>query len=226
MFIRGVMQGIAPQLSHRPGRQGRPPAEGSEALNRHILATATRLFIEHGYAATSVEHIAEQAGTGKNTIYRRHATKEKLFEAVVTSLCAPLVEAANRFEKDLSNPLLALKESCRTLLTFVLLPESVAVYRLLTAEARRFPDLVNRVQGKAIEPYVASIRRLLDAARQNRQIRADCDVENTERAIMGLITGWAIDQAMLGLEAFRSDKDREAFFESAWRMFLSGVRPG
>jgi len=218
------MKGIQ-SVQHRSGRQGRPCAEGSEALDRHILATATRLFIEHGYAATSVEHIAEQAGTGKNSIYRRHATKEKLFEAVVTDLCAPLVEAATRFERDLSNPLAALKESCRTLLTFVLVPESVAVYRLLTAEARRFPDLVKRIQGKAIEPYVASIRRLLEAARQNRQLRPECDVENTERAIMGLITGWPIDQAMLGLDAFRSDKDRETFFETAWRIFLSGVTP-
>jgi AcrR family transcriptional regulator len=216
------MNGIQ-SVPHRSGRQGRPCAEGSEALDRHILATATRLFIEHGYSATSVEHIAEQAGTGKNSIYRRHTTKEKLFEAVVTNLCHPLVEAATRFEKDLSNPLAALKESCRTLLTFVLLPESIAVYRLLTAEARRFPDLVERIQRKATEPYVASIRRLLETARQNRQIRPDCDVENTERAIMGLITGWAIDQAMLGLDGFRAEKDRETFFENAWRLFLSGV---
>ncbi|EPY00691.1 TetR family transcriptional regulator [Magnetospirillum fulvum MGU-K5] len=212
-------------VPYRSGRQGRPCAGGSEALDRHILATATRLFIEHGYSATSVEHIAEQAGTGKNSIYRRHTTKEKLFEAVVTNLCTPLVEAASRFEKDLSNPLAALKESCRTLLTFVLMPESVAVYRLMTAEARRFPDLVERVQRKATEPYVASIRRLLETARQNRQIRPDCDVENTERAIMGLITGWAVDQAMLGLEGLRAEKERETFFENAWRIFISGVSP-
>ncbi|MFD2232284.1 TetR/AcrR family transcriptional regulator [Phaeospirillum tilakii] len=213
-------------MAYPCGRQGRPSAEGSQALDRRILAAATRLFIANGYAATSLEQIAEQAGTGKNSIYRRHPNKEKLFEAVVAGLCAPLVEAASRFEKDISNPLQALKESCRSLLQFVVLPESVAVYRLLAAEASRFPELVNRVQFRAIQPYLATIRRLLEAARHNRQIRADCDVEHTERAVMGLITGWAIDQAMMGIAPFHGDQDREAFFEAAWRLLIGGLGRG
>nr|WP_242621770.1 TetR family transcriptional regulator [Komagataeibacter xylinus] len=43
----------------------------SEELDALILKTATRLFGEQGYAATSVEQIAAVAKVGKQTIYRR-----------------------------------------------------------------------------------------------------------------------------------------------------------
>ncbi|MGY2490069.1 TetR/AcrR family transcriptional regulator [Cupriavidus sp. CP313] len=43
---------------------------------------ATRLFIEHGFGATSVEAIAA-AGISKKTYYTRFAGKAEVFEAAV-----------------------------------------------------------------------------------------------------------------------------------------------
>ncbi|MCJ8355797.1 helix-turn-helix domain-containing protein, partial [Novacetimonas hansenii] len=54
---------------------GRPDSRMSEELDALILKTATRLFGEQGYAATSVEQIAAVAKVGKQTIYRRHPSK-------------------------------------------------------------------------------------------------------------------------------------------------------
>jgi AcrR family transcriptional regulator len=48
-----------------------------------VLACATRLFGENGYTATSLEHIAAEAGTTIRPIYHYFGNKQTLFEAVV-----------------------------------------------------------------------------------------------------------------------------------------------
>ncbi|HWB21871.1 MAG TPA: TetR/AcrR family transcriptional regulator [Gaiellaceae bacterium] len=54
---------------------GRPR---SERAQQAILRAATELFLERGLAGTSVDEIAERAGVGKATIYRRWPSKELL----------------------------------------------------------------------------------------------------------------------------------------------------
>ncbi|MDN3558132.1 TetR/AcrR family transcriptional regulator [Halomonas maura] len=48
-----------------------------------ILATATRLFGEHGYHAVGVDRIRDEAGVSKMTLYHHFPGKEALVEAVL-----------------------------------------------------------------------------------------------------------------------------------------------
>ncbi len=48
-----------------------------------ILQTARRLFAEHGYAATSVNDIAEEAGVAVQTIYTRLGSKRGIVMALL-----------------------------------------------------------------------------------------------------------------------------------------------
>lgn len=50
---------------------------------RDILQTARRLFAERGYAATSVNDIAEQAGVALQTIYSRLGSKRGIVMALI-----------------------------------------------------------------------------------------------------------------------------------------------
>lgn len=52
---------------------------------------AASLFVEHGYAGTSVDQIARKAAASKQTLYRRYPSKEELFKAVITNLSASLL---------------------------------------------------------------------------------------------------------------------------------------
>jgi AcrR family transcriptional regulator len=56
-------------------RSGRPTGMAGEAQDPHSLTTVSRLFIESGYAGTSIEQIADDAGAGKPPIYRRYASR-------------------------------------------------------------------------------------------------------------------------------------------------------
>src|SRR6478672_2590011 len=53
-------------------------AESKERTRQRLLAEAQRLFRERGYAATSLEQIAEAAEVTKGAIYGHFASKEDL----------------------------------------------------------------------------------------------------------------------------------------------------
>ena len=53
-----------------------------------ILAAAHRLFLERGYAGTTLAAIAQAAGVVVETIYRAYGSKAELFKAVVRAAVA------------------------------------------------------------------------------------------------------------------------------------------
>src|SRR5258708_35331953 len=72
--------GAADDPEATPRRPGRRRSEGSRDA---ILTAATELLVEQGYAAVSIEKIAQRAGTGKQTIYRWWPSKgDVLLEAL------------------------------------------------------------------------------------------------------------------------------------------------
>lgn len=64
----------------------RTQAERRAHTRASVLASATRLFGAHGYAATSVEQIAADAGTTIRPVYHYFGNKQALFEAVTHAL--------------------------------------------------------------------------------------------------------------------------------------------
>jgi AcrR family transcriptional regulator len=57
-------------------------AEQQQHTREEVVAAADRLFVEHGFHATSVDQIAQAAGYTKGAVYSNFAAKEDLFFAV------------------------------------------------------------------------------------------------------------------------------------------------
>ena len=55
----------------------------SERSRKHILDAALKLFSHHGYGATSVNDIAEEAGLSKGNLYHHFPDKETIFRALL-----------------------------------------------------------------------------------------------------------------------------------------------
>ncbi|ART82139.1 TetR family transcriptional regulator [Oceanisphaera profunda] len=62
-----------------------------------IIRAASRVFAEHGYAATKTAVIAELAQLPKPNIYYYFGSKEKLYRAVLESVVEPLLAASAPF---------------------------------------------------------------------------------------------------------------------------------
>jgi len=64
-------------------------AESKERTRQRLLAEAQRLFRERGYAATSLEQIAEAAEVTKGAIYGHFTSKEDLMLSALEAAPAP-----------------------------------------------------------------------------------------------------------------------------------------
>jgi len=73
-------------------RRGRPVDQAKLA---DILSVATRVFLERGYSAASMDLIARRAGVSKITIYAHFSNKAALFAAIIDSLAGRLTKAIN-----------------------------------------------------------------------------------------------------------------------------------
>src|SRR5258708_28149034 len=79
-------------------------AERRAATTEAILKAGRRLFGEQGFAATTMDDIAEAARVAKGAVYHHFATKEAVFEAVFDQVSHDLVleiDRAARTERDI-----------------------------------------------------------------------------------------------------------------------------
>jgi len=203
-------------------RIGRPDQQASEELVRHIVATAATLFVEQGYAATSLEQIAAAAGSGKQTLYRRFGSKQDLFAAVIVEKSRELVALAAEVEIAQPDPVAALKATCRLIFDFVLQPESISLQRVMVGELSRFPELAEMVLEDCKRPFEDLLERLVEAAARSGRIKVD-DVKRTHQLMISLFTGWPSREALFGKSAFADAAERDAYFEAGWSLFLRGV---
>ncbi|WP_280361591.1 TetR/AcrR family transcriptional regulator [Nocardia wallacei] len=127
-------------MSSAGGRRGRP----SGKTGAELLAVAREVFLERGFAGTTMDEIASRAGISKASLYREHPSKAGLFAAVVEHWTAAgrhaLRPALAHLEaaEDIREGLIAW---ARTLSAGVLSPPVVEMRRLVTAEAARQPEV-------------------------------------------------------------------------------------
>lgn len=128
----------------RVGRGGRPTRAAAAQRDERLLVVAAAMFMERGFEATTMDAVAEAAFIGKATLYARYRDKEALFADVfqrqINRLLAP-VEALTAQASLADNVEDTLYHIGHRLLLCALTPEAVAINRILSAQARRFPEL-------------------------------------------------------------------------------------
>lgn len=128
-------------MPHRP--EALPGAREARRRQRRdaILAAASRSFLEHGYAATSMSAIAATLGGSKGTLWRYFPSKQALFAAVMEQRTA----AYRAHLSSLLVPSGALRATlhgfCAGLIAKITSADAVGLYRLVVAEAGRFPEM-------------------------------------------------------------------------------------
>ncbi|WP_157791176.1 TetR/AcrR family transcriptional regulator, partial [Bradyrhizobium japonicum] len=64
-------------------RGGRPTKTAAIERDQRLIEVATRLFLDRGFDATSLDAVAEAARVSKPTVYSRYGDKRGLFAAVL-----------------------------------------------------------------------------------------------------------------------------------------------
>src|SRR5580658_8728221 len=162
-------------------------AESKERTRQRLLAEAQRLFRERGYAATSLEQIAEAAEVTKGAIYGHFASKEDLMLSALEAAPAP------DYSTTLNNQSRPLRERLAEFGRAVAAEEpgdeaELAVYLEFYAALLRAPDALRR--------YSARVERRL-------QELADAGTGQPSAGSTA-VQDWAIGQAMLaGLQIYK-----------------------
>jgi AcrR family transcriptional regulator len=76
------------KLHLRMKRKRRTQGERREETREQVLAAAASMFARHGFHATSLEAIAEEAGFSRGAVYYNFADKEELFLELLDRRCA------------------------------------------------------------------------------------------------------------------------------------------
>lgn len=79
-------------------------AAQAERTRQAVIDAARRLFAERGYAATSLQQIADETGVGKANVYYYFQTKQAILEVLlderVVALEALMHDAANESDRE------------------------------------------------------------------------------------------------------------------------------
>lgn len=173
------------------------PKAGLMARKRDvILKAALAGFLEDGFAGSSVNRIAENAGVSIKTLYRHFDNKDDLFVAVIQTACKANQGVEEPPWLNLP-PLEGLTLAGSEHLAFVLSAEQLALYRVVTGEAQRFPELGQRYQAEVVGDRIARLIRYFDRWPKTlrTKIREPMRGAQTFRV---LLQGDLLETAMLG----------------------------
>ena len=134
-----------------------------------VLRAATSSFLARGYGS-SVDDIARRAGVAKQTLYNHFGSKQVLFQAIVEQICDELMDSVNLGAPLDSEPTVALNDFARRFICLMVDPTSIGLFRLLAAEAHRFPDLAETVFRAGPDRVVADLARYLEAQHRARRL--------------------------------------------------------
>ncbi|MCW5662888.1 MAG: TetR/AcrR family transcriptional regulator [Piscinibacter sp.] len=117
------------------------PDESPNPKEQVVLRAARAVFLAHGFSAATTDMIQREAKVSKSTVYAHYPNKEDLFIAVVEAECA----SHTRKLRDIEFRPGMLRETLTTLArayaTIVLSQAGLALFRIVIAEAPRFPAL-------------------------------------------------------------------------------------
>lgn len=199
---------------------GRPTRDEAAALPDRILDAAQELFLAQGFEATTLDQIAAGAGATKRTLYVKIGDKAELFAHVVRRMLDLRREKLNETAASGSSSqrLVSFGEN---LLAIALDPDVLRLYRLLVAEAPRFPALASLMEEQMTRGARARLAELLGDEAQRGRLALD----NTQLAAELLLTMivWAPQRAVLfGAEPWDAARCAR-WVRAAVRLFLRGV---
>jgi TetR/AcrR family transcriptional regulator, fatty acid metabolism regulator protein len=161
---------------------------------RELLDAAATVFARKGFHASRVGDIAEEAGVAHGLLYHYFRSKEEVLETIFRETWGALVVETQRIE-EADIPLRGqLGRFARVYLgSWLHTPDAI---RVLVREIGRSPGVGDRVD--EIRAVFLGLSRMVEAAQERGEIRADCDPVLSAWVVYGsleeIVTGWVLGQ--------------------------------
>jgi AcrR family transcriptional regulator len=186
-----------------------------------ILDGAASVFAEAGYEGASMARIAAVAGVSKGTLYNYFAGKRELFAAFMQRVCDAKIRLIFDTLDDAAPPEEALLSICRRMLHMLTSEQGLLVYRMVVAEAGKFPELADVFYEAG--PSRALVR-MTDWISQNVEagrLSVD-DPEFAAEQLFALMQTRVLMRRRFHMIAAISEADIERVVTAGVRLFLRG----
>ena len=161
---------------------------------QELLDAAVRVFARKGFRAARVDDIAEEAGAAHGLLYHYFRSKDEVLDTIFRETWRLLVTDTERIEASGAPLREQLRRFARIYLgSWLVTPELIGV---LVREIARSPHVGGTVD--EIGGVFQALTRMIEAARERGDVRADCDATLAAWAVYGaleeILTGWVLGQ--------------------------------
>jgi TetR/AcrR family transcriptional repressor of mexJK operon len=185
-----------------------------------LLDVAAEIFISEGFSAASTNEIARRANSSKTTFYSRFPTKEHLFLAVIERRIDGIfqqVAGSLPEERPIEE---TLQKFGSALIRLALSKEQIALIRVVSMEAARFPELGKRYYElgpkRAEERLAAYLRKQVERGRLLNE-----DTRQMAQHFVSLVSGGPVRWFVLGFDPISMSKNAiQKHLDSAVLMFM------
>jgi AcrR family transcriptional regulator len=160
----------------RRDRPGRGPK-----VRTAVLTAALAELVEVGYAALTVENVAQRANVHKTTIYRRWGDRDSLVADAMTNLARASVPI-----RDTRDIVADLHRVARSFVAFLSSPAGRAVVATLRSDASRMPEVV-AARRRFFEDRFRQADSLVAGAIARGELPAETDTAELMRTILAPI---------------------------------------
>lgn len=155
--------GAAPDPVCRPGRRRDPGKDD-------VILQATRdLLVERGYQAMTMDSVAERAGVGKATVYRRWSSKVRL--TVDSLMCSPQLHADEVPDTG------SLREDLLSVAGLVTRMKNDELMSGLIVAVKQEPEVAGVFHEQFVAGRVRLMRTLLERARERGEVHPGADLD-------------------------------------------------
>lgn len=194
-----------------------------------ILEAATKVFLTAGFDAASMDMVAHEAGVSKQTIYNHFGSKEALFGAIIRHRCDSFLTPILTPETEAMGISAALSSLARQVIRMVLTPQSFTLYRVIIAEAQRFPELGKISYEAGAQRAVEVLAHFLEQQANKHALRIS-DSRLAAEQFFGLLNGHLQLRGLLGVDpqpdAQEINQRVEKTVECFLRLYGTGVTGG
>jgi len=173
----------------------------ARAKRDQIRAHAQSLCLTRGFAGTSTDAIAAEAGVSKQTLYAYYPSKDELLADVLRHLIHEdphhqLLAADRGHSATRDDVHHALTVLAQNLIANVMQPDYLALMRVVIAETPRLPHLGSLFRATVPERVLGHIRMILEEGQANRAIAA-LDTDAASRMLVGALLTYALHDGLL-----------------------------
>ena len=193
------------------------------AKRQAILEAAKDLFVRNGYASTSMDAVAAEAGVSKLTVYSHFTDKETLFSAAVVARCEeqlPELFVDMPPNASVEKVLLGIARGFQTLINS---PESLELHRLMIALGTQDSKLSEVFFEAGPQRILQEMERFLTRVNDTEGLHFDSPMSAAGH-FLSLIKGVCNFRLLIGNGELPNEQTGEQHVQEVVALFLKAYR--